>query len=189
MARSAAVIVAISMGMAGCARGPAQPTAQGSEAIASLQRDALPGAPSAGESATLADAPRHAQDSQNATVGEYVLPPSEPPSASTKPVHGPDPDFAEFDVIKRSLEGDSELSGPGDQGTSELDRKMTERIRKAMLSDPRLSYNAKSIGIVTKDGRVTLKGIVNNSKERIALEEIAARAVGSDRMVSEVKIK
>lgn len=186
MARSLRVLFTISMGLAGCARGPAQPT-QGSEAIASLQQAVvLPASSSGGEPATLAEAPRHAQDSQNATVGEYVVSASEP---SKPQAHGVDPDFAQFDAVKRSLDGNAEPSEASVQGTSELDRKVTERIRKAVLSDPRLSYNAKAISIVTKDGHVTLRGVVNNSKERAALEEIAARAVGSDKMDSEVKVK
>jgi hypothetical protein len=189
MARSTVTVIAISMTVAGCAHGPEQPSVQSSEAIASVEQVTLPQASNEGEPTTLNDAPRHAQDSQNATVGEYVLPANEQPSTTAPQVQTPDPDFAKFDEIRRRVDGEPELGGPSDQGTSEIDRKLTERIRKAVLSDPRLSYNAKNIKIVTRDGQVTLRGTVNNAKERAALEEIATRASGSDRVDSEVKVK
>jgi hypothetical protein len=200
MAHSSVLFIAISLGVAGCARGPAQPSSQSSEAIASLQEGPLSAPARVGETAPgprapegalteLADAPRHAQDAQNAALGEYVLPASEPASVPAPQVQSPDPDFAKFKHVSRSLEGEADVGGPIDQGTGALDRQMTERIRKAVRADPLLSYNAKAISIVTKDGHVTLKGVVNNSKERAALEQIASHAVGADKMSSELKVK
>jgi osmotically-inducible protein OsmY len=189
MARSCMVLFTISIGLVGCARGSTQPTIQSSESMASLRRAEAPAGSSAGEITTLAEAPRHAQDSRNATVGEYVLPATQQPSASKPQAHETDPDFSKFDAVKRNLEGTTEPSRPSSQGTSELDRKLTASIRKAMLTDPRLSYNAKAISIETRDGHVTLRGVVNNSKERAALAEIAARTVGLDKVDSEVKVK
>lgn len=53
-----------------------------------------------------------------------------------------------------------------EQADNETDRNITQRIRQHLLEDDRLSPNAKNIRIMTVNGVVTLRGTVNNEKER-----------------------
>jgi hyperosmotically inducible periplasmic protein len=68
----------------------------------------------------------------------------------------------------------------GNQSESEGDRTITQKIRQAIVDDDSLSTNAKNVKIITVNGVVTLRGPVNNDRER---NEIANKA----RAVSGVK--
>ncbi|HKY36667.1 MAG TPA: BON domain-containing protein [Polyangiaceae bacterium] len=68
------------------------------------------------------------------------------------------------------------------QGDTEADMAVTLRVRESLLQDPTLSFIAKSVTIITRDGRVTLRGLVNSPVERTAVERIA-RQVGPVRQV------
>jgi osmotically-inducible protein OsmY len=54
----------------------------------------------------------------------------------------------------------------GNQSESEADRTITQRIRQAIVDDNSLSTNAKNIKIITINGVVTLRGPVNNDREK-----------------------
>lgn len=54
----------------------------------------------------------------------------------------------------------------GSQSENAADRTITQRIRQAVMEDDSLSTNAKNIKIITIDGVVTLRGVVNNDRER-----------------------
>ena len=71
---------------------------------------------------------------------------------------------------------------PMDQGTSEVDMTITTVLRKAITSDQSLSMNAKNVKIITRDGVVTLRGPVESTAERAAIEA-AANAVSGVRRV------
>ena len=66
---------------------------------------------------------------------------------------------------------------PMDQGNSQADISATAQIRKEILADGNMSINAKNCKIITRDGRVTLRGPVNNEDEKNRIAEIANRAV------------
>ena len=68
------------------------------------------------------------------------------------------------------------------QGETEADMALTLQVRQALLSDPALSFIAKSLTIITRDGRVTLRGLVNTPQERTIVERLA-RQVGPVRQV------
>jgi len=55
---------------------------------------------------------------------------------------------------------------PGDQAENEADRTITQKIRQALMDDDTLSTNAKNIKIITINGVVTLRGPVNNEREK-----------------------
>lgn len=71
---------------------------------------------------------------------------------------------------------------PGNQGENEMDRTITQKLRQAIMEDNSLSTDAKNIKIITLNGVVTLRGPVNNEREK---NEIAkkARAVNGVRSV------
>ena len=65
----------------------------------------------------------------------------------------------------------------GDQGGSDADRAVTQRVRQGVSGNDELSSNAKNVKIITQNGVVTLRGPVETDKEK---SEIAAIAKGVD---------
>ena len=65
---------------------------------------------------------------------------------------------------------------PGDQGSSDSDRETTRRIRRALNANDQLSTTAKNIKIITKDGKVTLRGPINNEQEKKQIESIVQQS-------------
>lgn len=59
------------------------------------------------------------------------------------------------------------------QPENEQDRTITQRVRQSLMDDESLSTNAKNVKIITSNGVVTLRGPVNNEREK---NEIARRA-------------
>lgn len=56
----------------------------------------------------------------------------------------------------------------------------TLRIRRALLAESKLSVAAKSLKILTKDGKVTLRGALDDPEERQSVVAIARTIVGPD---------
>ena len=77
---------------------------------------------------------------------------------------------------------------PLDQSESTADRELVQRIRKAVVADDSLSFTAKNVKIITRDGRVTLRGPVNNAHEKAAIEQTARDAAGPKSVTSELEI-
>lgn len=55
---------------------------------------------------------------------------------------------------------------PTDQSESASDRALTQAIRKSLTEDGSLSTDAKNIKIISRDGRVTLRGVVASEEEK-----------------------
>jgi len=94
--------------------------------------------------------------------------------------------------------GDSALvGGPGtsggaaasEQGTSSSDRTTTTRIRRAIMDDDSLSYTAKNVQVVTRNGNITLRGQVMTDKERWEIERITRGYAGSGKVDNDLTIK
>jgi len=77
---------------------------------------------------------------------------------------------------------------PMDQGGSESDRNITAQIRKAVVSDGSLSFTAKNVKIITKDGNVTLRGPVKTEVERAAIQAKAAQVAGAGRVTNQLEV-
>lgn len=105
---------------------------------------------------------------------------NEPARAET---YGTDPTNTR--VNERDREG-SALT-PLDQSESASDRELVQRIRKAIIADDSLSFTAKNVKIITRDGRATLRGPVVNAHEKSAIEQ-AARAAGVRSVTNELEI-
>lgn len=60
------------------------------------------------------------------------------------------------------------------------DRAITQKIRKAIHEDSSLSTYAHNIKIITRDGKVTLRGPVRSEAEKNNLEAKAASVAGQD---------
>ena len=78
---------------------------------------------------------------------------------------------------------------PLDQGSSKIDTETTADIRKGILNLEGLSVNAKNVKIITKEGRVTLRGPVNSEKEKSLIGEIANRLVTSENADNQLEVK
>lgn len=77
---------------------------------------------------------------------------------------------------------------PMDQSGAESDIDITQRIRKDVVADDSLSFSAKNIKIITRDGRVTLRGTVKSKQERDTIEQAARNAAGPGKVTNELEI-
>jgi hyperosmotically inducible periplasmic protein len=66
----------------------------------------------------------------------------------------------------------------GDQGGSEADRTVTQKVRQGVSGNDALSVNGKNVKIITLDGVVTLRGPVKTDKERAEIASIAKSVDG-----------
>jgi len=78
---------------------------------------------------------------------------------------------------------------PGDQGSSDADRELTRRIRRELTSNDQFSTTAKNIKIITTNGKVTLRGPVNNAQEQQAVMDLAKKAAGSAEVENQLEPK
>lgn len=76
----------------------------------------------------------------------------------------------------------------GDQGESEADRTVTQRIRQGVMKDDKLSITAKNVKIITINGVVTLRGPVNSDAEKTAIAAIAQGVAGVTRVDNQLEI-
>jgi hyperosmotically inducible periplasmic protein len=83
----------------------------------------------------------------------------------------------------------SEKLTPMDQGNSEVDIDLTQRIRKAVMADDSLSFSAKNTKIITRDGRVTLRGPVKTAAEKDAIYKCAVSAAGVGHVTNELEVE
>lgn len=86
------------------------------------------------------------------------------------------------------VDADQNTLTPADQGTSESDVKTTKDIRVALMSDE-LSFNAKNIKIITKDGHVTLRGVVDSAAEHDKILKLAAGYAHPTHLTDDLKVK
>ena len=77
---------------------------------------------------------------------------------------------------------------PMDQSDSEGDLKLTQAIRRAVMDDNRLSFTAKNVKIISRDGSVTLRGQVNSPAERDIVCALAAKAAGAGKVDDQLEL-
>jgi len=93
--------------------------------------------------------------------------------------HPPAPINSELDNTERNVRDSEDTTlTPEDQQENELDRAITAAIRREIVNNESLSFNAHNIKIITRDGRVTLRGPVENAAEKIKLQVIAEKLKG-----------
>lgn len=74
------------------------------------------------------------------------------------------------------------------QGNSKTDLALTQKIRRAVMKRQALSFNAKNIKIITRDGQVTLMGPVKSMTEKNEIERIANRIAGNSNVWDQIEI-
>ncbi|HVB58400.1 MAG TPA: BON domain-containing protein [Candidatus Acidoferrales bacterium] len=75
------------------------------------------------------------------------------------------------------------------QKMNPADRAITQKIRKAIHEDKTLSTYGHNIKIITRDGKVTLRGPVRSEDEKSNLEAKAASVAGQDNVTSQLKVE
>lgn len=93
------------------------------------------------------------------------------------------------DNSARNVRDRDDTLTPFDQSESEGDREITRQIRRTIVSEENLSTNGKNIKIITIDGTVTLRGVVDNPKEKELIELRAKDATGVKKVNSQLEVK
>lgn len=86
----------------------------------------------------------------------------------------------------RDSEGDTLT--PGDQGDSEADVALTQKIRQKVVADDSLSMLAHNVKIITVDGVVTLRGPVESPKEKERIAAVAKEIAGAGKVKDNLEV-
>jgi osmotically-inducible protein OsmY len=81
---------------------------------------------------------------------------------------------------------------PGDAANSDSDRKITQLIRRSIVIEKgpdQHSVAARNIQIVTRNGAVTLRGVVRSDQERADLERRARKVAGVTQVHNQLQVK
>ena len=74
------------------------------------------------------------------------------------------------------------------QKMNPADRDTTRQIRSTVTNDKSLSTYAHNIKIITRNGKVTLKGPVRSEDEKTAIEAKAKQIAGADNVTNQLTI-
>jgi osmotically-inducible protein OsmY len=77
---------------------------------------------------------------------------------------------------------------PENQSENETDRSITQRIRQNVVKDDDLSFNAKNVKIITRDGVVTLRGPVKDDQEKAQIATYAQRVEGVKKVDNQLEV-
>jgi osmotically-inducible protein OsmY len=74
------------------------------------------------------------------------------------------------------------------QSNAKSDVDVTRQIRRAIVADKALSTNAHNVKIITRGGKVTLKGPVRNQDEKQAVEAKAIEIAGGGNVSNQISV-
>jgi len=137
-----------------------------------------------------AAAPVPAENTTVAVEREVPASRSEPVTRSPEPakekvvVAGTEPDNTKVNARDRN---DATLT-PMDQGNSEIDLKITQEIRKAVVGADGLSFSAKNVKIITQNAHVTLRGPVKSASEKTRIDELARGCAGVAKVDNQLEV-
>ena len=77
-----------------------------------------------------------------------------------------------------AMQSQSAVAGAAQQSNQSSDLTITRNIRRALVKDKSLSVKAQNVTIITKDGKVTLKGRVESASEKQTVESAASNVAG-----------
>jgi hyperosmotically inducible periplasmic protein len=75
------------------------------------------------------------------------------------------------------------------QKENSSDREITRQIRRAIIKDKSLSTYAHNVKVITRDGTVTLKGVVRSDEEKQTVETKAKEVVGDGKVTDELQVQ
>ncbi len=79
-------------------------------------------------------------------------------------------------------------AGAAQQSNHSSDIAITRDIRRAVIKDKSLSTAAHNVTIITKDGKVTLKGPVKSDAEKQTVESAATRIAGAGNVDDQLSV-
>jgi sporulation protein YlmC with PRC-barrel domain len=102
-------------------------------------------------------------------------------------------DRSDVDNTKQNIrDRDGSTLTPVDQGNSEPDREITRLIRKSIVTEPgddKDSLNARNVKIITVNGMVTLRGVVESQAEKDSIEARAKKVAGVTKVINQLEVK
>jgi hypothetical protein len=78
---------------------------------------------------------------------------------------------------------------PLNQGTSDSDMEITRQIRKQIMADDTLSVNAHNVKVITVNGKVALRGTVNNQDEKRKIDDIATKVATPGNVDDQIQVE
>jgi len=97
--------------------------------------------------------------------------------------------YAQADNTKKNKRDRADHAVTADQqGQSEADLELTRKIRKALTDDSSLSTYAKNVKIISRNGKVVLRGPVNTAAEKTKVENFAATIAGAAKVTNEIEV-
>jgi hyperosmotically inducible protein len=95
---------------------------------------------------------------------------------------------ARDDTGVNARDRDAATVTPLDQKENQSDIDITANIRKRLVAT-KLSVDAQNAKIVTRDGKVTLRGPVKTATEKQQLEQIAQEVAGASNVDSQLEVQ
>jgi hyperosmotically inducible protein len=83
---------------------------------------------------------------------------------------------------------DQTLPTADQQKMNPSDRAITQKIRKSIHAEKNLSTYAHNIKIITRDGKVTLRGPVRSELEKNSLQAKAVAVAGRENVINQLKV-
>jgi hypothetical protein len=96
---------------------------------------------------------------------------------------------ASDNTARNKRDRDDATLAPTDQSNASGDVDLTAKIRRAVMDADGLSFTARNVKIITTEGQVTLRGPVKTAAEKSRIEEVARKAAGSARVISQLEIE
>jgi hyperosmotically inducible protein len=78
---------------------------------------------------------------------------------------------------------------PFDQGNNSGDLSITAKIRREITSRANLSADAHNVKVITANGKVTLRGPVDNEDEKRIIADIATNVAGAEHVDNQLELK
>jgi hyperosmotically inducible periplasmic protein len=81
-------------------------------------------------------------------------------------------------LASAAMQSQAASAGAAQQSNQSSDIAITRNIRRALMKDKSLSLEAHNVTIITKGGKVTLKGRVESAAEKQTVESAASNVAG-----------
>lgn len=78
---------------------------------------------------------------------------------------------------------------PDEQGSNDSDRELTRGVRRAISTNDQFSVLAKNVKVITVNGKVTLRGPVENEQEKQGVESAAKSAAPGATVDNQLEVK
>jgi hyperosmotically inducible protein len=104
------------------------------------------------------------------------------------PSYGQQPNAA--DNTKRNASEQNHREDTAEQQSNQKDDlTLTQRIRQAVVKDHALSMNAKNVKIITRQGKVLLRGPVETPQEKASIAAKAGQIAGPGNVEDQLEVK